>query len=192
MNIHPLLVEASAEAERLARNVVPEQLSGPTPCAEFDTRTLINHWVLYTSHGLEHRALRKPMSEELTARDFAAEPDWAASYAVQLRRAVGAWAQPQAWEGEVDLGGGSMMPAAEIAAMVLKEMVVHGWDVAEATGQEYHASPELEAAIEKIVAQYAEIYREYKGFAEPVRTPEGATALERALAMSGRDPGWRG
>jgi uncharacterized protein (TIGR03086 family) len=191
MNIHHLFVEASAEADRLAHHVSPEQMSGPTPCGEFDTRTLINHWVLYTSHGLEHRALRKPLAEELIARDFVAEPDWADAYGAQLRRAVAAWAAPQAWEGEVDLGGGSMMPAPEIAAMVLKEMVVHGWDVAKATGQEYHASPELGAAIEGIVARYAEIFREYRGFAEPVAVPEGAPALERALAMSGRDPRWK-
>jgi uncharacterized protein (TIGR03086 family) len=191
MNIHHHFVEASAEADRLAHTVTPEQLSGPTPCGEMDTRALINHWVLYTSHGLEHRAMREPMSEELIARDFAAEPDWANAYGAQLRRAVAAWAAPQAWEGEIDLGGGSMMPASEIAAMMLAEMVLHGWDVAKATGRDFHASPELGAATEEIVAKYAEIYREYKGFGAPIDVPEGATALERALAMSGRDPGWR-
>ncbi|WP_406284197.1 TIGR03086 family metal-binding protein [Embleya sp. NBC_00896] len=191
MNIHHLFVEASAEADRLAHGVTPEQLSGPTPCAEFDTRTLINHWVLYTSHGLEHRALRTPLPEELTARDFTAEPDWADAYAAQLRRAVAAWAEPSAWEGEVDLGGGSLMPAPEIAAMVLKEMVVHGWDVAKATGQEYHASPELGEAIEGIVAKYAEMYRQYDGFADPLTPAAAASALDRALAGSGRDLHWK-
>ena len=32
------------------------------------------------------------------------------------------------------------------------------------------------------------MFRQYKGFADPVRLPAGASALERALAESGRDP----
>ncbi|MGC0415137.1 TIGR03086 family metal-binding protein [Embleya sp. AB8] len=188
MNIHHLFVEAAAEADRIAHGVTPEQLSGPTPCAEYDTRTLINHWVLYTSHGLEHRALRTALPEELTKRDFAAEADWADAYGAQLRRAVAAWAEPEVWAGEIDLGGGNPMPAAEIAAMVFAELVLHGWDVARATGQEYRASAAAGAAIEGIVVRYAEMYREYAGFAAPVAVAEEATAWERALAGSGRDP----
>ncbi|MFD0854388.1 TIGR03086 family protein, partial [Actinomadura adrarensis] len=59
-------------------------LDDPTPCAEFDLRTLVNHWVLFTSHGLEHRALRRPIPDELTGRDFTADPEWAEAYAAQL------------------------------------------------------------------------------------------------------------
>jgi uncharacterized protein (TIGR03086 family) len=190
MNIHHLLVEASAEAARVARGVPAASMSAPTPCAEYDTRTLINHWVLYTSHGLEHRALRKPMSEELTSRDFTAEPDWADAYAAQLARAVAAWAEPAAWEGEIEIVG-TRMAAGEVAAMVLKEMVVHGWDVARATGQEFHVSAELAAEIDRVVTEYAEVYRQYDGFAEPVAADADVSVFERALATSGRDPHWK-
>jgi len=191
MNIHHLFVEASREADRLAHGVTPEQLAGRTPCGEFDTRTLVNHWVLYTSHGLEHRALRTPLPVETQARDFTAEPDWADAYGAQLRRAVDAWAAPDVWEGDVDMGDGTPFPAAEIAAMVLKEMVVHGWDVARATGQEYRASRELAEAVEEIVLRYAELFRRYDGFDDPVTPAPDAGPLDRALAASGRDPHWK-
>ncbi|MFI1384853.1 TIGR03086 family metal-binding protein [Embleya sp. NPDC020886] len=191
MNIHHLFVEASAEADRLAHGVAPERIAGPTPCPEFDTRALLNHWIVYTSHGMEHRALRTTLPEETTARDFVAEPDWADAYGAQLRRAVAAWAEPAVWEGEIDFGGGQTMPATEIAAMLLLELVLHGWDVARATGQDYRASAELGEAVEGIVARYAEMYREYAGFAVPVAVPEDASAFERALGASGRDALWK-
>ncbi|MDX2648116.1 TIGR03086 family metal-binding protein [Streptomyces sp. PA03-1a] len=189
--LHAYLIEAAGEAARVARGVGgdPARLSAPTPCGEWDTRTLLNHWILYTSHGLEHRALRKPLPEELTARDFTAGSDWAGAYAEQLDRAVAAWAAPEAWEGEVDLGHGSM-PAAEVASMIVKELAVHGWDVARATGQEYRCGEALGAFVLAVVDRYAEVYRRYEGFAAPVTLadPAAATAFERALALSGRTP----
>jgi uncharacterized protein (TIGR03086 family) len=188
-NEHRAMTECAAEAARIARGVDPGRLAGPTPCAEWDLRGLVNHWVLYSSHGLEHRALRKPLPDELTARDFTADADWAEQYAAQLDRAVAAWADPAAWEGEIDLGG-SAMPAKEIALMLIEELVLHGWDVARATGQEVRLSQESAAFVLRAVESNAEIYRQYQGFADPVDLPATATTLERALAASGRDPQW--
>ncbi|AUG75297.1 hypothetical protein CFP65_0323 [Kitasatospora sp. MMS16-BH015] len=187
--LHPLMARAAAEAARIARGVRPEQLAGPTPCAEYDTKALVNHWVLYTSHGLERRARREPLPPELTATDFTATPDWAAAYAAQLDRAVAAWAEPAAWDGEIDLGGMSV-PAVTIAQLVVKEMVLHGWDVAKATGQQLEIDEELAGLILAVVEEHAETYRRYEGFADPLPTPATAGPLDRALAASGRDPRW--
>ncbi|MGP4114829.1 TIGR03086 family metal-binding protein [Streptomyces sp. 4N509B] len=184
---HPLMARAAREAARLARGVRADQLDGPTPCAEFDTRTLVNHWVLYTSHGLERRARREAIPPELTERDFTADPDWADAYAAQLERAVAAWADPAAWEGEIDFGGGSA-PAATVAQMVIKEMVVHGWDVAQATGQRVEVDDELAGLVLAVVEEHGELYRQYDGFADPVPVPATAPLLDRALGASGRTP----
>lgn len=107
-DLHPYMIECAAEAARVARGVGAAQLDDRTHCPDWDVRAMVNHWVLYTSHGMEHRALRKQLSEELTARDFTADPDWAQAYAAQLDRAVAAWADPAVWEGEVDLGMAKM------------------------------------------------------------------------------------
>ncbi|WP_431967065.1 TIGR03086 family metal-binding protein [Actinacidiphila sp. bgisy160] len=189
--LHAFMIEAAAEAARVARGVGgdPARLSAPTPCGEWDTRTLLNHWILYTSHGLEHRALREPLPEELTTRDFTAAPDWAGAYAKRLDHAVAAWAVPEVWEGEIDLGY-AKMPAAEVASMIIKELAVHGWDVARATGQEYRCGEGLATFVLEVVDRYAEVYRRYEGFAAPVTLPDPAAAgaFERALALSGRTP----
>ncbi|MBY8884856.1 TIGR03086 family protein [Streptomyces sp. PTM05] len=184
------MVAAAELAVRTARGVRREQLDDATPCAKFDVRALVDHWVLYTSHGLEHRARREPLPPALTERDFTADPEWAQAYAEQLERAVAAWAEPEAWRGEVDLGGGTTMPAEAIFSMILKEMVVHGWDVARATGQDFPCPPSTATTVLAVVEEYAPVYRQYDGFADPVAVPEGASAFDRALGLSGRDPGW--
>ncbi|KJS63447.1 TIGR03086 family metal-binding protein [Streptomyces rubellomurinus] len=189
--MHPFLARAAALAAGAAAAVPAGQpLDAPTPCTEFDTRALINHWVLYTGHGLEHRARRTELPGELIARDFAADADWRAAYAAQLERAAAAWEAPAAWEGEVDLGG-SPVPAVGIARMLLLELVLHAWDVAVATGGQVAVDDELAALVREIAEENAELYRQYAGFAGAVALPEGACAWEHALAASGRDPRWK-
>lgn len=186
-SLYPSMVECAAEAARVARGVTAEQLAGATHCPGWDVRALVNHWVLYTSHGLEHRALRKPLPESLTERDFAAERGWAEAYAVQLDRAVAVWGDPVVWEGEVDFGVGSMA-APELASVIVKEMAVHGWDVAVATGQEYRISDAAARVILDVVVTHGDLYRQYDGFAPAVSVPSDSPTFTRAVALSGRDP----
>ncbi|MEU0628235.1 TIGR03086 family metal-binding protein [Streptomyces sp. NPDC005989] len=191
-NEHAHMTEVAAEAARIARSISAGQLDAPnTPCGDWDVRGLVNHWVLYTSHGLEHRALRKDLPEELTGRDFTADADWAQQYAGQLDRAVAAWADPAVWEGEIDLGG-SASAASEIAAMLIAETALHGWDVARAVGEEFRLSEEAAAHVLGIVDGMAALYRQYDGFADEVTVPASASVFEQALAHSGRDPQWTG
>ncbi|MEU0056590.1 TIGR03086 family metal-binding protein [Streptomyces sp. NPDC006334] len=184
---HRYMSECAAEAARVARGVPVADLDKPTHCADWDLRAMVNHWVLYTSHGLEHRALRKQLPEELLTRDFTADPLWAQAYAARLERAVDAWADPSVWEGEVDLGGGTL-PAADLAAMIVKETAVHGWDVAVSTGQAFHVSDGAARLVLDVVRRHGDLYRRYDGFAAPVPCPPDAPPFERALAASGRDP----
>ncbi|MFI5873676.1 TIGR03086 family metal-binding protein [Streptomyces sp. NPDC051445] len=184
---HRYMSECAAEAARVARGVPAERLSDPTHCPGWDVRTLVDNWVLYTSHGLEHRALRKQLPDELVARDFTADPQWAQAYADQLERAVAAWADPAVWEGEVDLGMATM-PATELAPMLVKEMAVHGWDVAAATGQEFRISDGAARLVLDVVERHGDLYRQYDGFAAVVPVAEDAPLFERALGASGRDP----
>ncbi|MCC9308419.1 TIGR03086 family metal-binding protein [Kitasatospora sp. RB6PN24] len=188
--LYRCLAEHAGESARVAKGITADQLTAPTPCTEFDTRALINHWVRYTSHGLEHRALRKELPAELVERDFTADPAWADAYAAQLERGVAAWAQPAAWEGDIDLGG-MAMPAPAVLGLLLAELALHGWDVARATGQEYQCSEESAEVLLAVVRENAETYRQYQGFADAVVVADGAPAFERALALSGRAPGWR-
>ncbi|MFB7587586.1 TIGR03086 family metal-binding protein [Streptomyces sp. NPDC056169] len=186
-DIHAHLTVCAAEAARVARGATAEQLAAPSVCADWTVRELANHLVLYSAHGLEHRALRTQLPDDTVQRDFTAEDGWAEAYATQLDRALAAWERPEAWEGEVDLGSAAM-PAATIASMLVKELALHGWDLARSTGQEFELPETTGAFVLAVVEEHAEIYRQYGGFAEPVAVADDAPALTRALAASGRNP----
>ncbi|MCF2531890.1 TIGR03086 family metal-binding protein [Yinghuangia soli] len=190
MELLPHLTASAAEAARIARGVPAGPLTAATPCTDMDLKALVNHWVLYSGYGLEKRAQRQPLPEGWLTRDFTAEPDWAEAYAAQLDRALAAWSDPAAWEGDVEIGEGYSMPAATIAGMIIKEHLLHGWDVAKASGQEIRVPEDTAKVLYEIVDEHAELFREYKGFADPVVLPADASTFDRALALSGRDPSW--
>lgn len=182
-----LMKQAAASAATVARAVGEVDPGAPTPAADWDTRELLNHWVLWTSHALEKRALREPFGDELTGRDFVSEPGWRQEYLKHLDAGVRAWSRPGALDGEIETGGGSMA-AADVASMLVLELVLHTWDVAKATGVEY--SPGFGEEFLPVVEKWADMYRQYEGFGEAAALPADASALDRALALSGRDPKW--
>ena len=190
MNMHPEMTDAADAAARTVANVDASQFGQPTPCTEWDVRTLVNHLILWTSYSLEARAQGESVGQDLMDRDFAADPGFAAGYRAQLDRALTAWADPATWEGSLDVMG-SATPAADVAALNIAEMVLHGWDLAAATGQSYTVSERAAAAAMAAVEANADLFRQYKGFAEPVEAPPAASTLVRVLALSGRDTAWK-
>jgi uncharacterized protein (TIGR03086 family) len=186
-----LMAAAAAEAARVVVGAAnAENLDQKTPCTDWDLRTLLNHTILWTSHSAERRAHGESVAEELMSKDFTAEPGYAQAYDAQIARAVDAWSKPEAWEGDRNVMG-SGTPAADIAAMLIAEMVLHGWDIAQATGQDYHCDDAVARNVLKTVEAQGELFRQYQGFAAIVPVAGDATAFDRALALSGRDPGYK-
>ena len=145
MNLHPELTDAADAGARVVAGVRPGQFGDSTPDTEWDVRTLLNHLLLWTAYNFERRAHGEMVPEEMMTRDFAAEPDFAAAYRAQLDRALDAWADPAVWEKDLNVMG-SATPAADVGAMMLAELVLHGWDLAAATGQSYTVSDRAAAA----------------------------------------------
>ena len=169
--------------------VRPEQFGATTPCTEWDVRELLNHLILWTSHSLERRAHGESVAPELMDKDFAASPSFTVEYRAQLDRALAAWSDPAVWERTLSVMG-SDMPAADVAALIIAEFVLHGWDLAVATGQSYSLPEDAAAAALTAVQANAELFRQYKGFADAVPASADAPTLDRALSLSGRDPRW--
>lgn len=185
MNAHPEMKAAAAETVRIVGNVKPAQLDGTTPCSDWDVRALLNHIILWTAYSAEQRAYGGSVAEELMSKDFAANPDFAEDYARQAGKAVTAWADPAAWERDLGVMG-SPMPSADVAAMLIMELVLHGWDLATATGQEYHCDDALATFVLSTVERQAEMFRQYQGFGPAKQPADGASDFEKALALSGR------
>ena len=189
-NLSAEMAAASAEAARVVGNVPQKALDTPTPCGDWDLRTLLNHTILWTSYSAERRAHGESVAEELMDKDFTADPGFREDYARQIGKAVQAWSAPEAWAGTRNVMGDAT-PAADVGAMLLMETALHGWDVARATGQEFTTDEQTAEALEDIVQAQAELFRKYQGFADAIEPPKNATAFELALTLSGRDPNWK-
>ncbi|MGH3879479.1 MAG: TIGR03086 family metal-binding protein [Actinophytocola sp.] len=192
MELHEMMARAGASTVEVARNVKPDQLTAPTPCPEWDVRALVNHLMFWSAFRSELAARKQqapaddPVTEET---DFTAQRDWPGTLARQLDRAVAAWAEPGATEGNTGLAGGSM-PARMIGMMMVGELVVHGWDLARATGQTIDTDPATLATAHEMASAMGEQGRQMGAFGAEVELPESAPMLDRVLGLSGRNPQW--
>jgi uncharacterized protein (TIGR03086 family) len=109
----------------------------------------------------------------------------------RLTGLAAAWGTPEAWEGETAMGG-NRVAAPMFGGMVVAEVVLHGWDLARATGQDVAWSEEVAAYLRREVEQTAELGRGMGLYGEAVPVADDASDLDRALAVSGRNPNWNG
>ncbi|MGQ0842165.1 TIGR03086 family metal-binding protein [Actinokineospora sp.] len=184
--------KAAAAAADVARNVKPDQFDLPTACADWDVRALANHvthWAAVVSERTAHKLPVPTDGSEVEGTDYTAG-DWPAFFTARLDRAVEAWGLPGAWDGETTMAG-DMTPAGTIGLMLLGELVVHGWDLAIATGQDFPVDDDVAEAALRGTEQWAEQAREYGVFGAEIAAPADATPLHKVLAMSGRDSSWR-
>ena len=89
--------------------------------------------------------------------------------------------------------GGVDLPGEIAGKVAVHEVVVHGWDMAAATGHDYACEPELlQAAYAFVQAAFAQDPDGSRGlFGPPVSVPDSAPLPGRLIGLAGRDPAWR-
>lgn len=115
--------------------------------------------------------------------------DWAAALESHLDCTAAAWKEPTAWEGITQMDG-MELPASLVGGMLVGELVVHGWDIARASGQEPVWEDELLTYLHAQVAATAAQGREMGVYGPEVPVPDSASILDRILGLTGRDPSW--
>lgn len=173
----PLMTRATERTAGLVRAVRGDQLGLSTPCAKFDVKDLINHleWV---AEMFESLARKGPNVDQ---------GPYAGDFPERAERTLAAWSRPDAWEGTSPAMG---LPMTALAHMYLVDLVVHGWDLARATGQEYE--PDLGAVSRalRFTEQMVETGRQHGIFGPPVPVPDEAPVFDRLLGVIGRNPAW--
>jgi uncharacterized protein (TIGR03086 family) len=147
-------------------------------------RALINH-LLGVLHMFEAIGRKEKAPDDMLTRDYM-RGDWRAAFEEQAKRLLAAWEDPRAYEGKTPGG----FPAALGARMVLGDLVVHGWDLATATGQGFEADEEAARLLCEFAESMGDQARKGGVFGEPVPVPDDATTFEKALGLTGRDPRW--
>ncbi|MYX08909.1 TIGR03086 family protein [Streptomyces sp. SID8375] len=175
---------------QLAARTAEEQLDAPTPCEAYAVRHLLGHLVGLAAAFQE--AARKNLGPMTSVDPAATEPDvepgWRTELDRNLQGLAEAWHAPEAWEGETQAGGVAL-PAAIAGRIALNELVLHGWDLARATGQEYAPDTASLGVSYALLTQFAES-PERGPFGPPVEVAADAPFLDRVVALSGRRPDW--
>ena len=179
----------AAGLARVVAGIRDDQLGDPTPCAGTPVAGLLAHVVGLTT-AFRMAAEKTPVAGVPSALPDDLPPDWRTRIPAQLDALVAAWQQPSAWEGTAEAGG-VVMPAPVAAVVTLDEVLVHGWDLAVATGQHYTADPASVAACTEFAAQAAAQGPTPGLFGPPVPVSDDAPPLDRLLGLTGRDPAWR-
>ncbi|MFF4541624.1 TIGR03086 family metal-binding protein [Streptomyces aureus] len=178
---------------RLAEGVTDAQLDGVTPCPRYAVRNLLGHLaglaVAFRDAGRKDLGPTTDTSPTASLPDIG--PDWREALPKALDELADAWRDPAAWTGTTRAGGVDL-PAEVAAAVAADELVVHGWDLARATGQEYDPDPVLLEVTHQFLAGVADDPTRVGGIFGPVvPVPDGAPLLDRVIGLSGRDPGWK-
>jgi uncharacterized protein (TIGR03086 family) len=176
--------KAVDQTGRIVAGVKPDQLSGPTPCSDWDTRALLNHTIAAVAM-FDDAAQTKPFDASRFADDNVGD-DPAASYERRAAALRDTLAQPGVLDRTWTMPFGEVPGAVGVGFATL-ELFQHGWDVARASGQQVDFDPEV-TEVANATAQMApaEQVRVPGVFGPETACPAGAPAADRLAAFMGR------
>jgi uncharacterized protein (TIGR03086 family) len=149
--------------------ITPDQLDLRTPCADFTVRGVLEHMI-----GGE-----TPAEPDLT--------DVLAAFGPALGDLAAAITAPGALDRTVTTPFGDL-PGETFARYVVLDGLVHGWDLASATGLPYDPPDALVAEVDAYAQETLEPLRDGQTFGPAVEPSPDATPMERLAAHTGRRP----
>ena len=167
--------QASAWTADLVRGA-KDQLDKPTPCDEWNVKTLISH-LIDTQHYFTATAKGQEASPPGPNPPDLAGADPAQAFDSAREEALAAFSNPADAE-KVAFGVG----------IAFSDALLHGWDLATATGQDATMPDGLaQKAYETIHGKFTDEQR--KGIFKPeVKVADDASPQEKLLAYTGRTP----
>jgi uncharacterized protein (TIGR03086 family) len=191
------LIDLEAAAQRLGRlveGIRDDRLDAPTPCPAYSVGDLLDH-LAGTAVAFTHAAEKTlpPGGSQPPSGDAARlHDDWRTRIPKDLVTLTAAWRAPSAWTGRTTVGGVEL-PGEVAGVVVLDELVIHGWDLARATGQPYDDDPVSLEVVHGFVIGLTQPGNEQLRagiFGPVVDVADDASLLDRTLGLAGRDPAW--
>ena len=190
MELYDAFDRAIASTAAIVKTVRPDQAATSTPCTEWDVRDLLNHVIgtLWLSNALlSDRAPRYPMAPgSLPGTDLAGEdpaPAYAEASAAALTAAHAGDALTRVHA--TPLGD---MPGPALAGFTTMDILVHGWDLAKATGQPTTLDDALAAHALAFAEQGITPGSRAPRIGPPLPVAADAPLTDRLVAFLGRQP----
>jgi uncharacterized protein (TIGR03086 family) len=155
----------------------PDHLDEPTPCADFTVRGVLEHMIGgATAFAAAYRG-------EAPGEPDVAEPiSGVQSALADLAASITA---PGALGRTIEAPFGAL-DGTTFARFVVLDGLVHGWDLAVATGQPYDPPADLVAAVTAFAREALDPLRDGQTFKSAVEPAPEATPIERLAAYTGR------
>jgi uncharacterized protein (TIGR03086 family) len=181
----------SAAVQHLVDGVAPDQWTAATPCPDWNVRQLLNHVaagnMIFAKLATGERAPGPITPEERAA-------DWLGADPAEGFRAAGkfmhdAFLTPGVLENRYQTPMMGEQPGTALVRMRMNELLIHGWDLARATGQHDDLPEDLaENALSAWKTRLGDRPREGMPFGAPVTVGDDAPAIDRLAAFLGRQP----
>lgn len=187
MDVVELHRRASEGFIRHVAAVKASQWGSPTPCADWDVRTLVNHvvgeerWTVPLMAGQTIEDVGSSLDGDLLGDN----PADAAAHAA--RTAQNAITEPVLRGGTVQLSYGEEQ-AAEYVYQLAADHLIHGWDLAVAIGADPALDPAVVDGVSSWFKDREDLYR--NGGAIAARVEGMSSAADSLLGAFGRDPRW--
>jgi uncharacterized protein (TIGR03086 family) len=184
-DIAKLHAQALDATGRIVRGVPADRWHAATPCVGWDARALVNHlvsgnlWAGELAAGGTIERVGTRLDGDLLGDDPAGAYEESAAAAAAVFRRPGALDAPCA----VSYGP---VPGAVYAGHRFLDVLVHGWDLAVASGQDYALDPHLMQACRQTIEPQLEAFRAAGAIGPEVAVPADASAQTRFLALLGR------
>lgn len=179
MEVRTQLEQLGPPLRSVVGGIRPDQLEQATPCSEFTVRGVLEHMVTGATVFAAGFRGEAPPAEVDTS-------DPVAQLGPALGELVDAILAPGGLEGTIAAPFGTV-PREVFARFVVLDGLVHGWDLARATGQRYEPPADLVQAVEAFARQTISDEMRVPGvFAAATPPPDGASPIERLAAFTGR------
>uniref|UniRef100_A0AAU3H346 TIGR03086 family metal-binding protein n=1 Tax=Streptomyces sp. NBC_01401 TaxID=2903854 RepID=A0AAU3H346_9ACTN len=173
--------------------VSSDQLTHATPCTDYTVGDLINH-VDEVSRGFAALARKERAStgnsDSADDAGNGAMPlgrDWCEPVTAHVLALGESWTDPAAWRGSTDAAGVELSNQVW-GRIALTEMVVHGWDLATATGLPFELPETTLRACLDHVTEFVPRAPVPALWGPTVVVPYDAPLLDRIIAITGRPP----
>jgi uncharacterized protein (TIGR03086 family) len=153
-----------------------DQWANPTPCTDWDVRQLVDHVITIQRQIPE--GLGVSVDDGADARE-----KWSTVRAA----AIEALRQPGVLERTMP-GRGGEVPVEMALLPRLSDLMLHGWDLARATGGDERIDVDTAAIVLEFLEPNDEIIRSTGTFGPRIEAAPGADAAVKLLCFAGRQP----
>lgn len=177
----PNPIEAFESAAKRARQTVagvkPNQWASSTPCTEWNAQAVLDHMVGTLNF----------VASSLSGTPSVQAKGSLQAFDVGVAAVSKAARVPGVLEKTIKSPVGEM-PGQVLLMIAISDTLIHGWDLAKATGQDIKLDTKNVEMVHGFMSMQAEAARKRKALGPEVKVPENASAQDKLMGMVGRKP----